>query len=404
MDAQERWPAHRHETRSWRQTQRRGSRDDRMLRDVTVSLPPLIAQCSMDVPARLVVDVEQAVREITALDVAYAPQLASLGAVLIRTESVASSEIENVEAATADYARALHGIKSNPAAVSMAGATAAIGGLVASVDDGRDINRQALLSAHAALMHDDPAEVRYAGKVRDVQNWLGGSDYSPALAIYVPPPPDMVDNYLDDLLAFANRTDIPVMVQAAIVHAQFESIHPFTDGNGRIGRALINTVLRRRGTTRRVVVPLAAALVADVPAYFALLDQYRDGDPAPIVQAVARAARVAARQSQVTAERIADLPARWRDAVTPLRAGSAVARILDELPHTTVLTADDAERIAGSSSAAYRAIDRLVDRDVIRPLTDRKRNQIWGVTDMLDELDDLALRIARDAVASASET
>ena len=358
----------------------------------------------MDAPARLVVDVEQAVREITALDVTYAPQLASLGAVLIRTESVASSKIENVEAATADYARALHGIKSNPAAVSMAGATAAIGGLVASADESRDISRAAVLAAHAALMHDDPAEVRYAGKIRDVQNWLGGSDYSPALAIYVPPPPETVDDYLDDLLTFANRSDLPVMVQAAIVHAQFESIHPFTDGNGRIGRALINTVLRKRGTTRRVVVPLAAALVADVPAYFALLDQYRGGDPEPIVQAFARAARVAARQSQVTAERIADLPAQWRDAVAPLRAGSAVARILDELPHTTVLTADDAERIAGSSSAAYRAIDRLVDREVMRPLTDRKRNQIWGVTDMLNELDDLALRIAHDAVASASET
>lgn len=374
-----------------------------MLREVTVSLPPLIAQCSMDVPARLVVDVEQAVREIAALDVTYAPQLASLGAVLIRTESVASSKIENVEAATADYARALHGIKSNPAAVSMAGATAAVGGLVASADEGRDISRAAVLAAHAALMHDDPAEVRYAGKVRDVQNWLGGSDYSPTLAIYVPPPPETVDDYLDDLLTFANRTDLPVMVQAAIVHAQFESIHPFTDGNGRIGRALINTVLRKRGTTRRVVVPLAAALVADVPAYFSLLDQYRGGDPVPIVRAFARAARVAARQSQVTAERIADLPAQWRDAVAPLRAGSAVARILDELPHTTVLTADDAERIAGSSSAAYRAIDRLVGAEVIRPLTDRKRNQIWGVTDMLDELDDLALRIGHDALASASD-
>ena len=81
--------------------------------------------------------------------------------------------------------------------------------------------------------------------LRTVQNWIGGSDYSPRDALYVPPPPDTVHAYMNDLTEFANRTDIPVLIQAAIAHAQFESIHPFTDGNGRIGRALINTIFRR---------------------------------------------------------------------------------------------------------------------------------------------------------------
>jgi len=379
--------------------QRAGSRDDRMLSEITVSLPPKIADRSMDLPAVLAVDVEEAVREVTALDVTYGPQLAALGALLIRTESVASSKIENVEAPTSDYVRALHGIKSNPSAVSMAAATAAIGQLVDSVTDGEDIALAAVLRAHDALMRDDPAEVRYAGKIRDVQNWIGGSHYSPAHALYIPPPPDTVDAYLTDLLAFANRWDVPVMVQAAIVHAQFESIHPFTDGNGRIGRALINAVLRRRGTTRSVVIPLAAALVADVRAYFELLNQYRHGDPAPIVHAFAIAASVAASQSQITAQRIANFPAEWRDAVSPTRAGSALARLLDELPRLTVLSVDDAERMGSgsSTSAVYRAIDRLVDAGVLRPLTDRKRNQIWGVASLLDELDDLTRRIERAA-------
>jgi hypothetical protein len=77
--------------------------------------------------------------------------------------------------------------------------------------------------------------------------------------------------YMNDLLVFANRDDLPVLAQAAVAHAQFESIHPFTDGNGRIGRALINAILRRRRTTSRVVVPLASALVAHRDRYFDLL-------------------------------------------------------------------------------------------------------------------------------------
>ena len=98
-------------------------------------------------------------------------------------------------------------------------------------------------------MQDDPGEVRYAGRIRDMQNWIGGSDYSPRDALYVPPPPETVEGYLDDLIRFANRNDLPVLSQAAVAHAQFESVHPFTDGNGRIGRALINAILRRRGAT-----------------------------------------------------------------------------------------------------------------------------------------------------------
>ncbi len=75
-------------------------------------------------------------------------------------------------------------------------------------------------------MQGDPTEGRHAGQLRTVQNWIGGSDYSPRDALYVPPPPDTVDAYMDDLIAFMSRTDIPVLIQAAIAHAQFESIHP----------------------------------------------------------------------------------------------------------------------------------------------------------------------------------
>jgi Fic family protein len=92
---------------------------------------------------------------------------------------------------------------------------------------------------------------------------------------------------MDDLLAFVGRTDLPILAQAAIAHAQFESIHPFTDGNGRIGRALISAVLRRRGLTQRVTVPLASAMLADTGRYFTQLNGYRDGRADEFVEYVA---------------------------------------------------------------------------------------------------------------------
>jgi Fic family protein len=258
------------------------------------------------------------------------------------------------------------------------------------------------LRAHNSLIRDDEAEKDYAGRIRDMQNWIGGSNHSPRNALYVPPPPDTVKEYVDDLVRFTNRNGIPVLAQAAVAHAQFESIHPFTDGNGRIGRALVNTILRRRGATSRVVVPLASALVARRDHYFDVLDDYRAGRPEPIVAAFAAASRIAAHESRVTAERVAAFPEAWA-AAAPGRMGSAARRILELLTEHPVFSAEEIEDlIGGTTSAVYRGIDRLVEAEVLRPLTDRKRNQVWGASDMLDELDDLGTRIA--AAASTHST
>ncbi|WP_305705251.1 Fic family protein [Nocardioides sp.] len=393
------WPAHRREVRPWQQTVRGGTKDDRMLREVTVWLPPQIAGRDLLIPSKLASRIEDCLREIAALDTSHGAHLGALGTMLLRTESVASSKIEQVEADVTAYARALHGMRSNQSATSMAAATVALEELINSVSTG-DLTTDAVLRSHHALMHDDPGETAYAGRTRDMQNWIGGSDHSPRNALYVPPPPETVDGYLDDLVAFANRDDLSAMVQAAITHAQFESIHPFTDGNGRIGRALVNTVLRRRGVTTTVVVPLASALVARREAYFEVLTRYREGDPEPIIAAFARASRLAAQESRVTAARMAEFPLGWRDAVGRVRSDSATARLLAVLPVMPVFSAAEVEQtVGGATSALYRAVELLVEAEVLRPLTDRKRNQVWGVGDMLDELDDLNVRIGAAARA-----
>lgn len=390
------WPAHEHETRPWQQAHRGGTKDDRMLREVTVSLPPMIEDQGISLDSELATDLESAMREISSLDGTHGADLEALGVLLLRTESVASSKIEAVEASLDDYARALHGIRTNSSAVSMVAATTALDTMISNVTRYDRIELAGITSAHEALMRDEPGEAPHAGRLRNMQNWIGGSDHSPRGALYVPPPPATVQSYMDDLLAFANRDDLPALIQAAITHAQFESIHPFTDGNGRIGRALINTVLRRRGASTRVVVPLASALVAHRDRYFDLLNSYRRGDVRPLIATFAESSRIAASESRVTATRLSEIPGEWRGMVGPARGGSAAAKLLELLPSRPILSSEDAcAAVDAPRSSVFAAVNRLRDAGVLRALTDRKRNQVWGASLILDELDDLGVRIAQ---------
>ena len=392
------WPRHRRESRAWQQASRGGAKEDRMLRKITVSLPPMIADQQLTLDSQLATDIESAMGEIFKLDAAHGLDLEALGVLLLRTESVASSKIEAVEASLEDYARALHGIRTNSSAVSMVAATAALDTMINNVTRHHQIDLAAITSAHGVLMRDDPGEAPYAGRLRTVQNWIGGSNYSPRGALYVPPPPATVPDYMADLLAFANRDDLPALVQAAIVHAQFESIHPFTDGNGRIGRALINTVLRRRGATTRVVVPLASALVARRDRYFDLLNAYREGDVSPLIATFADSSRIAAAESQLTAGRLSEIPGEWRVMVNA-RGGSAAEQLLAQLPARPILSSEDALAIVDAPrSSVFAALNRLHDAGVLRPLTARKRDQVWGASLILDELGDLSIRIGQAAL------
>lgn len=389
---------HGHQIEPWRQAFRGGSIEDRTLREVAVSLPPKIASLSPSVPSAIAASMDEALREIAALDESHGAYLGSLSTLLLRAESVASSKIENENASIDDYARALHGVKSNSSATSMVASTKALDALIRSVQGGVAIQLSTIYRAHGILMADEHSESVHAGRPREMQNWIEGSNHSPRGASYVPPPARMVDAYMDDVLAFANRTDIGVLVQAAIAHAQFESIHPFTDGNGRIGRALINTILRKRGTTRRIVVPLASAIVARRQDYFDALTAYRNGDAGPIINAFTVGSSIAAQESRISASRLATMPEEWFALADSPRQGSAAAKILGSLLDEPVFSAEEVEeRVGGATSSVYAAINKLHHVGVIRPLTSRTRNQIWVAASLADELDDLGARIAARA-------
>jgi Fic family protein len=388
------WPPHASEMRPWRSASRAGGRADRTLTEIEVSLPPMIAELDYELPAGFTAANEAAIRAVSTVDESDPNHIEALSGVLLRMEAVSSSKIEYVEASMNDYARASVGIKANESATSMVAATRAIADMIRSAGETRVISIDEMLAAHETLMRDDPYDGPYAGKFRAQQNWIGGSDYSPRGAIHVPPPPETVERYMDDLMEFANRDDVPTIAQAAIVHAQFESIHPFTDGNGRLGRALINAVLRRRGLTNNVVIPIASALAADRERYFALVNNYRLGELDAFVKELITATRISAQEAEESAKRIGELPAYWAT-ITNTRSASAASSILEQLTRHPILTTEDATRLAGgSTSSTYSALERLEADGVIHEVTKRQRNRVWGATEVLIELDRLSGAIA----------
>jgi Fic family protein len=391
------WPAHGSEMRPWRSTSRPGRRDDRLFTEVEVELPPRIARLDYTPTAAEARAIEAAAVEITRLDAIHGPLLSSFATFLLRTEAVASSRIEDHDPRLADFAKATLGLRAGRDAQLAVAASRAVTRLVDAAGARKGIRLDDLLAAHAVLLGDDPAEGHLAGALRDVQNWIGGAASTPRDALYVPPPPELVPGLVDDLLAFANRDDIPAVAQAAIVHAQFEAIHPFTDGNGRIGRALIGAVWRRRGLTPRLVVPVASAMLADTGVYFDRVNAYRDGCAGQFVEYVADCAFRASHEAGESAARLAALPAAWRSEVRA-RAGSAASALLDALLDEPVLDADLASRITGTSDAAtYDALARLTEAGVLRKLNSSARRGVWAADEVVGEIDALTDRLRRRA-------
>lgn len=393
--APESWlPAHTTVLRPWRQAVRGGSRDDRMFSEVAARVPPLIAELECAFPADMIAPGERALVSLSAMDAESRIQPRALGRFMIRTESVASSKIERVSASTDDFARAIAGNKSNSSAVSMVAATAALTTMVSTAGESRVISLNDIEIAHRELMKDDASEGPYAGRMREEQNWIGGSDHSPRGALYVPPPADLVPGLMLDLVRFCNRDDLPVLAQLTIAHAQFESIHPFGDGNGRIGRALMNAILRRRGVTAYAVVPLASGLLARRDEYFDSLTDYREGNLHPLLDLVLRSAEVAGEEGRVSVRRIAGLPDEWAQR-SGARAGSSAALLLPALFDNPVLSAADIEQITTTAlGQVYSAIRRLEGEGIVHEITGRKRDRVWVATDLMAELEDLDLRIA----------
>lgn len=322
-------------------------------------------------------------------------RVATLGAVaqnLLRSESVASSRIEGVAISQKRLARAVHkrpgkGRGDNRAAAVL-GNVEAMKRAVAIGERRKPIAVGDLLDIHRILLRFTE-DRSIAGVIRETQNWIGGNDYNPVDAAYVPPPPERVPGLLADLCNFINREDLSPIAQAAIAHAQFETIHPFADGNGRAGRALIYTVLRKRGEIPLYVPPVSLVLGARPKSYVAGLTEYREGEVhlwcGSFCHAVARAAREAERLAQA----IEALQERWLDRLGSLRKDAVARQLVSALPEQPVIGVASAQSLTGRSHVAVgRAMEQLEEARVLRRLNERKWGRVWECDGLLELVED----------------
>lgn len=398
------WPSHRTVVRPWRSSVR-GGRADRLTTTVTASVPPQIATARWLPDADTAVLLARSTLALRALD--ETPGTGPLHRLLARSDAVATSQIEHEDATVDDVARAMVGSRANPSASAMVDAGDALERLVDAAGSGH-LDDQALLDAHHRLMRHDPLDGRHAGRYRTVQNWIGGGR-TPRDADHVPPPPGLVEPLMADLFAFLARDDLHPVAHAAIAHAQFESIHPFTDGNGRIGRALVAAVLRRRGVTRTVSPPVATVLVAERSRYFGHLARYRAGDVDGWVRDLATAIGAVSDEGVVTGF-LLDEVARERAATTC--ASGPHALLGRALEQDAVLTEEHAEellrrdalhrvRTAPGAEALDDTVADLCRAGVLRPVTTRRRRRAWVAPAVVAELEAFGERVRDGVVARA---
>jgi len=248
----------------------------------------------------------------------------------------------------------------------------------------RSFDLSDILSIHKTLLNTRTDE-RIAGVIRQEQNWIGGKFNSPLEAEFIPPPEDHVPRLLDDLCAFMNRTDLPTIVQAAIAHAQFETIHPFIDGNGRVGRCLIHVIFRRRGLATRYVPPVSIILAANARAYVRGLTDYRNGDTVEWCMLFADAAQRASEKAIELTVSLRNLREEWRKQAGNPRRDSAAAKLLPLLPAYPIVDVATVSRITGTSEQAARlAILSLEKVGILSQITVRRWGRAWAAKEIFD--------------------
>jgi Fic family protein len=354
------------------------------------SIPPEIRSATLELPGDLAAQVGDASAALARFDELMGREIGHFSAVLLRSESAASSRIENLTASARAIGEAEIGASHRKNAAEVVANTRT---MVAALDLAENISSESVLAMHHALMSEtDPTN---AGHWRTEQVWIGGSNLGPHLALFVPPHQDRVADAIADLMKFIERDDLPVLAHAALAHAQFETIHPFTDGNGRTGRALVHAMIRHGQLTRNVTVPVSAGLLSDTTAYFDALTTYRRGDPMPIVARFADAAFKAVANGRQLVGELRQHRERWQTRVKA-RSDSAVWRLADLLLRRPVVNArviaDDLGLDVGN---VHRYVKPLLDSDILVESLDVKRNQVWRAPAVLAALDAFAARAGR---------
>jgi Fic family protein len=359
-------------------------------------IPDPITGLQLALPGDIAGVVSEAEKAVAELNRGAGPELMPLARLLLRTESIASSKVEGLQVETRALARAEAkqetGGSVGPQAAEILANIDAMQLAIERAVTVQAIREEDLLDIHGRLLARDP-NARMAGRFRDSQNWIGGNDYNPCGADFVPPPIEEVEGLLADLCGFCNDDTLPPLVQAAVAHAQFETIHPFEDGNGRTGRALVQVILRRRGLAPTFVPPVSVVLARDKKRYIEGLTLFREDRIPEWLQTFAAATAQAAGLAARYAAEVAELQERWRQQLRDHsypRSDAAAWAIIDVLPAHPIITVPvGVAATRRTRPAVTNGVAELEEAGILVRVTESARNRAWEATGLLDLIADL---------------
>jgi len=314
------------------------------------------------------------------------PRFAPSAMLLLRAEGVASSFIEGIQKSLVDVAAAEVGATEDRTARYVSDNLTAVVDALHAADHPLSVDM--LNSWHWLLMGTGGAlEPSMIGAFRDAQSWIDGT--SPRDATFVPPPPDLVSPLMQDLVAFANSSELDPVTQAAVAHAQFETIHPYGDGNGRIGRILIGWILARRLSVE-LPPPVSVFIARDPGGYLAGLTLFRMGQLDVWVEWVAAALEHASHAASSLQARSQELYGDWCNRLSRTREDAAARKVIGLLGEHPVIGSDlVATQLGVSERSSRAALKTLSDLGILSPYERAvegpgRPRQFWVATELIE--------------------
>jgi Fic family protein len=315
---------------------------------------------------------------------ALLPDLSLFLYAYVRKEAVLSSQIEGTQSSLSDLL--LFEIDEAPGAplddvVEVSNYVAALDHGLARLRDGFPLSNRLVREIHAVLLSRGRGSGKDPGEFRRSQNWIGGT--RPGNATFVPPPPQSVSDCMSALERFLHdeRSAVPMLARAALAHVQFETIHPFLDGNGRVGRLLITFQLCQSGILREPLLYLSLYFKQNRARYYELLDRVRrEGDWETWLAFFLDGVRETAEGAVATARRLAAMFSADRERISGggRRAGSAM-RVHEAFKARPVTSMQDLRKRSGLSFPATAAgMELLRELGIARELTGKRRNRVFA--------------------------
>lgn len=355
------------------------------------ALPLLIAERSVAVPDDLSARISALLVEMARFDVELGQRADNVPTMLLRSESSASSQIDRLTSTAQSVALAeLYPKASSDARLVVANMIATQKALELPAG----LTLEGVVEIHDLLLDNSHLENQTNSafeKLRQKPVWLGGTSFTPHTALFVPPAFQHVPEYMADLIEFGTRSDLNPVVKAAILYAQFQTVHPFLTANGQTGRALVHHIFRAEGVLSSTLIPVSVGFLHNIDSLINALQSYREGDPLVIIEELVSALELALFVSRVTETSIESLLEDW-DNLVGHRKGSKIRQLPKTLVKQPVVnSAYLADSLGVTQRTATTLILRACEYGMLRHMGKRQRGDFYqsdAIINVLDEINE----------------